>query len=258
MLKFNTIRILFAAAFCIAMVVHFMDGPVHWWVWMMMLVCLTAILAWGATDISLSFFTPVLNKGVTRDKVVAISFDDGPAEAYTPEILDILQQHQVPAAFFCIGYRAAENPELLKRLHAEGHVIGNHSNSHHFWFDLFTPAKMLYDMRLADAAIENAIGLQPKLFRPPYGVTNPSLAKAIRQGGYTTVGWSIRSLDTVLKKEDELLRRVLYKVNPGDVFLFHDTCRITVQILPELIKTLRDKGFSIVRIDKMLNIPAYA
>ncbi|MCK7560117.1 polysaccharide deacetylase family protein [Chitinophaga sedimenti] len=258
MLKYSTIRILFAAAFCGSLVFHFMNGPVAWWVWMMMGVCFAAVLAWGATDISLSFFTPVHNRAVTTEKQVAISFDDGPARSHTPEILDILKEHQVPGAFFCIGERAAQEPGLLQRIHAEGHVIGNHSYSHAFWFDMYGAAKMLEELRMADAAIAAAISHQPKLFRPPYGVTNPNLAKAIRSGGYSTIGWSIRSLDTVAKDTQLLLQRVLKNVRPGDIFLFHDTCRITVQILPELIETLRQRGFSIVRVDKLLNVKAYA
>lgn len=224
----------------------------------MMAFCFVAIVAWGASDISLSFFTPVLNKAVTKEKIVAISFDDGPDPEHTPEILAILQQHQVPAAFFCIGHRVAAHPHLLKSAYEQGHVIGNHSYLHHFWFDLFPSARMLADLKQADSAIAGAIGQLPKLFRPPYGVTNPSLARAIKRGGYTAVGWSVRSLDTVIKKEDELLRRVLFNVKPGDIFLFHDTCRVTVNILPELIKGLRNKGFTIVRIDQLLNVPAYA
>ncbi|UYQ93889.1 polysaccharide deacetylase family protein [Chitinophaga horti] len=258
MLNYTTIRILFAAAFCLSLVFHFMNGPVAWWIWGMMGVCFIALLAWGASDISLSFFTPVHNRAVTQEKQVALSFDDGPSPAITPQILDILLEHQVPGAFFCIGQRAAQAPELLKRVHEEGHVIGNHSFSHAFWFDMYGTSRMLAELKQADTAIATAIGHQPKLFRPPYGVTNPNLAKAIRKGGYESIGWSIRSLDTVARDGKLLLQRVLRNVRPGDVFLFHDTCAITVQILPELIESLRNKGFEIVRVDKLLNVKAYA
>lgn len=84
------------------------------------------------------------------------------------------------------------------------------------------------------------------------------LAKAVAQGGYTSVGWSIRSMDTVIKNEEELLAKVTKDVQPGDIFLFHDTCAVTVKVLPALIKELKEKGFAFKRIDELLNVPAYA
>jgi peptidoglycan/xylan/chitin deacetylase (PgdA/CDA1 family) len=214
--------------------------------------------AWGAASVSSKYYINVLCKAPGTEKAVALSFDDGPVENYTPQILDILKAHQVPAAFFCIGRRVQELPGLVKRAQEEGHLIGNHSYSHHALFDLYPTGKMKKELRMANEAIEAATGLRPALFRPPYGVTNPMLARAIRHGGFTPVGWSIRSLDTVIKEEDKLFGRVTRKISPGDIFLFHDTCAATVKILPALIKQLKREGFAIKRIDELLNIPAYA
>ena len=116
----------------------------------------------------------------------------------------MLKDSNAKAAFFCIGSRINENASILKQAYDEGHLIGNHTFSHHFWFDMFSSKKMLQDLRQMDAALAAVIGVQPKLFRPPYGVTNPNLKKAIVNGQYTPVGWSVRSLDTAIKDEEKL------------------------------------------------------
>jgi peptidoglycan/xylan/chitin deacetylase (PgdA/CDA1 family) len=211
----------------------------------------------GAMNIEAGFFMKVLCKADTSEKIVALSFDDGPQPAYTPVILDILRQEEVPAAFFCIGKHITGNEHLLKRIYEDGHVIGNHTYSHHFWFDMKLSGNMLTDMQQMDALTLNATGLTPRLFRPPYGVTNPNLARAVKAGNYLPVGWNIRSLDTVAKDENELLNRILTQLKPGAVILLHDTCKITADILPQLIHGIRQQGYQLERIDKMLKVRAY-
>ena len=125
-------------------------------------------------------------------------------------------------------------------------------------FDLFSSKKMLADLRMTDLAVHEATGLTPKLFRPPYGVTNPNLAKAIVKGSYIPVGWNIRSMDTVIKDEQKLLNKMTGSIKPGAILLFHDTSKTTLAILPDLIKHIHSKGYEIVRLDKMLNVKAYA
>ena len=188
---------------------------------------------------------------------MAISFDDGPATAYTPEILRVLSEHQVQAAFFCIGSRIAGNEQLLTAIRDQGHLIGNHSYSHHALFDLLSSKAMLADLQLMDQQTEQVTALRPRLFRPPYGVTNPALKKAIVQGQYIPVGWSIRSLDTVTRDEQKLLQKVTRALAPGAIILFHDTSKTTLAILPEFLKEVARKGYRIVRLDKMLNLEAY-
>ena len=101
-------------------------------------------------------------------------------------------------------------------------------------------------------------GMKPKLFRPPYGVTNPNLAKAIKKGNYTPVGWNVRSLDTVAKEEQQLLNKINAGIKPGAVFLFHDTCKITLNVLPDFIKEVKKRGYNIIPLDKLLALQPYA
>lgn len=244
---------------CIALAGVLLLTGFSWWQALLPpLLIKLAFDAWGAIFVHSGYYIRVLCKASTNEKVVALSFDDGPVEEYTPQILDILKEQQVRAAFFCIGRRAEQAPDLLKRIHEEGHLIGNHSYSHHTLFDLYPTRKMKQDLQKADAAIHTATGLKPALFRPPYGVTNPMLARAVKAGKYTPVGWSIRSMDTVIREEDRLFERVTRKITGGDIFLFHDTSAATVKILPALIKQLKREGFAIQRIDELLNVPAYA
>lgn len=106
--------------------------------------------------------------------------------------------------------------------------------------------------------MKKVIGIEPRLFRPPYGVTNPNLKKAIQKGGYTPVGWSIRSMDTVIKDAGKLLEKVTGSLKPGAVVLFHDTSKSTLDMLPAFIEQVKQKGYSIIRLDKMLNLEPYA
>jgi peptidoglycan/xylan/chitin deacetylase (PgdA/CDA1 family) len=196
-------------------------------------------------------------QGPLESGAIAITFDDGPLAEYTPQVLDVLKKEGVKAAFFCIGQRIQGNEALLKRVVEEGHIVGNHSFSHHFWFDLFTKRKMVGDLRQADEAIENAVAKRPKFFRPPYGVINPNLKKAIESCGYYTIGWSVRSLDTVVGDKEKLMRRVTDQLKPGSIVLFHDDGKMTLEILPEFIQTARTKGLRIVPLDELIKLEPY-
>jgi len=226
--------------------------------YMILFLTYSLILFYGCYYIGSNFFIPVICSANTDEKIIAISFDDGPVANGTPEILQVLKDNNIEAAFFCIGNRITDNEALLMRTYSEGHIIGNHSYSHHFWFDMFSTKKMLADMRLMGEATENVTGKTPLLFRPPYGVINPNLKKAIQQGNYIPIGWNVRSMDTVIKDEKKLLNKVTAGIKPGAIFLFHDTGINTLAILPAFIKQVKDSGYKIIRLDKMLNLQAYA
>lgn len=194
----------------------------------------------------------------TNKKQIAISFDDGPTINYTPEIIKVLFEKNVKAAFFCIGERINGNENILKQLHNEGHIIGNHSYSHRFWFDLYSSEKMLNEMKQMDNKMVQITGLKPKFFRPPYGVTNPNLRKAILKGNYIPIGWNVRSMDTVIKNKEKLFNNVVRSLRPGAIILFHDTSKATLEILPRFIEETKGKGYEIVRLDILLKLEAYA
>lgn len=257
MLNFRNINILFSALLIILIAIHINSG-LHWYMYLLLFIVYSLILFYGCYYIGSNFFINVVCSADTNKKEIAISFDDGPAINYTPQILQLLKYHGIKAGFFCIGNRITGNEQVLKQIVEDGHIIGNHSYSHHFWFDMYSSKKMLADLHQMDRSMEEVTGLKPKFFRPPYGVTNPNLSKAIRKGNYTAIGWNVRSLDTVIKDEAELLRRIRKGIKPGAIFLFHDTSKTTLNVLPEFIKEVKKQGYDIVPLDKLLHLSPYA
>lgn len=214
-----------------------------------------SLLVLGAINVRWDFYIRSFHRGKNKQGI-SLTFDDGPA-AETAAILDILKEQNVPAAFFTIGKNACEYPHLVKRWDAEGHLIGNHSYDHGFHFDWQTAAKMKAEIEAANQLIHTLTGKKMKFFRPPYGVTNPNLAKAVKQSGMYSIGWSVRSFDTAANDADKLLARILQKTKGGDIILLHDSMAITKNILTELIIKLRQKGYSFVRLDELLDIKPY-
>jgi peptidoglycan/xylan/chitin deacetylase (PgdA/CDA1 family) len=220
--------------------------------------CYQLFLIFGAIKIKSNFFVDSISEAITTKNEIALTFDDGPSDNNTNRILDILQQNNIQATFFCIGNRIETSLELIKRIDAENHLIGNHSYSHHFFFDLYSTEKMKAELFKTNDLVHKLIGKKMKFFRPPYGVTNPNLAKAIAELGLHSIGWNIRSMDTVVKVEQKLLSNIIPKLKPGSIVLLHDTAQITVENLQQLIDAIHAKGFKIVRLDKIINIEAYA
>jgi peptidoglycan-N-acetylglucosamine deacetylase len=257
MLNFRNTNIFFISLLIVLIGVHIKYGlPVY--IYPLLFIVYSLIVFYGCYYVGSNFFIKIVCSANTDKKEIAISFDDGPATNYTAEILQLLKQHNTKATFFCIGNRIAGNENILKRIKEEGHIIGNHSYSHHFWFDMYSSKKMLDDLKQMDHEMEKVTGMRPKLFRPPYGVTNPNLKKAIIKGDYTPVGWSVRSMDTVIKDEKKLLDKINRSLKPGAVFLFHDTSKTTLNVLPEFIKEVKSKGYQIIPLDKLLHLTPYA
>jgi peptidoglycan/xylan/chitin deacetylase (PgdA/CDA1 family) len=248
-------RVIFIVALLGLFMAHKYYGVSRAWPFVLLGVYL-AVLALGAIYIRWNFFLESYNKGKDKN-TIALTFDDGPG-AETAVILDVLRDQQVPAAFFCIGKNVAAGTEMLKRIDAEGHITGNHSFNHGFNFDWQSTAAMMKEMELTNNTIANIIGKTPRLFRPPYGVTNPNLARAVSNTDMYSIGWSLRSFDTKASDPKALLNKVQSQLKGGDIVLLHDTKTITREILTDLITSARQKGFTFVRVDKMLSINAYA
>lgn len=255
MINFTNTSLFFTALLAVSIGVHLVYG-LSVWVYVSLYIVYTALFFRGAFSVNSNFFMDVLCAKVTTSKEIALSFDDGPGP-YTAEILQILHDNDVAAAFFCVGKQIEIHPEVLQQIHQQGHLIGNHSYAHHFWFDCLSSGSMSKEMQQADALVQKLIGLKPKLFRPPYGVTLPWLRRAVLKGRYTTIGWSVRSLDTVITDEQKLLQKVTQALEPGAIFLFHDTKKVTAAILAGFLTQVRAKGYKVVRLDKLLELTAY-
>ncbi|MGC3948594.1 MAG: polysaccharide deacetylase family protein [Chryseolinea sp.] len=228
------------------------------WVYAAWCLIYIAVQVYGSSVLSAQYYLPVRWRGSVESRSVAITFDDGPVAGRTDKILEILQRHKAPAAFFCIGKRVQAHPQLVNRMHGEGHLVANHSYFHGATFDLQLPSSITKELADTDVVIEQAIGLKPIYFRPPYGVTNPMVATAVRKGKYVTVGWSIRSFDTVIEDRNRLLTRITRSLKGGDIILLHDHGRCTMDILPDLLNKISSLGLKIVRVDQLLNEKSYA
>jgi peptidoglycan/xylan/chitin deacetylase (PgdA/CDA1 family) len=257
MLTFRNTNIVFIALLIILIGCNFVYA-ISFFPYVILFISYSLILFYGCYYIGSNFFINVICSATTNKKQIAISFDDGPATSFTREILEVLRRHHIKATFFCIGNRIPGNEELLMYLYNEDHIIGNHSYSHHFWFDLFSTKKVIADLQMMDDITKDIIGVKPKLFRPPYGVLNPNIKKAIVDGNYTPIGWSVRSYDTVINGERKLFDKICRSLKPGAVFLFHDTSQTTLNILPLFIQYVKENGYEIVRLDKMLDLQPYA
>ncbi|MEI8293778.1 MAG: polysaccharide deacetylase family protein [bacterium] len=196
---------------------------------------------------------------------VAITFDDGPDPQWTPKILDILKQRGVKAAFFIVGAEAERHPDLVRRIVAEGHEIGNHSFTHPNLADL--PASMIrLQLNATQRLIESLTGRSTNLFRPPYNAdSHPSkldelLPISIAQSlGYMTILENIDPKDWETPSADELLERVKAARNDGHIILLHDgggDRSHTVEALPRIIDYLRERGDRITGIGELLGMDA--
>jgi peptidoglycan-N-acetylglucosamine deacetylase len=204
------------------------------------------------------FHYPVICCGDKGDKKIAITFDDGPHPEKTPLLLNHLKRQNVPAAFFLIGKKIEGNEELLRRIDREGHILGIHSWSHSNWFDFFTPAVMKRELASNAKAVAKSTGKTPLLFRPPYGVVNPMLARALKQLPLTVIGWSIRSMDAVANDHQKVMERILKGLHPGGIILLHDHSGFTSEMIEILIEKTREAGYRIVSLDELTEIKAYA
>lgn len=215
------------------------------------------ITAWGSFDIRLNYFLKAhsSNKKIIKN-VVAITFDDGPTEI-TPEILNLLEKYNQKATFFCIGKQIEKYPEILKNIVEQEHVIANHTYSHTNKMGFLSKNEVDNEIASTQNIIQQITGKIPNLFRPPFGVTNPNIARACKENRVEVIGWNVRSLDTVIESEDKILSRILDRFEKGSIILLHDTSTKTLNVLERLLITMEKKQIQSVTVDELLNIKAY-
>ncbi|MGZ3930395.1 MAG: polysaccharide deacetylase family protein [Bacteroidia bacterium] len=202
----------------------------------------------GAYFIGLNFHLDSVNYLDKGRQQIALTFDDGPCEPQTTQVLDTLKRHGVTATFFVIGKNISGNEAILKRMQEEGHSIGSHSFSHHFWIDLWGKQKLKNDILKSLIAIIEATGKETRIMRPPYGVTTPNFRKVMKQLGLQSVGWNVRSYDTTTTDIQKITERVLSETKNGSIVLLHDRLDYMPGLLDRLIPALKEKKFEFVNI----------
>lgn len=183
-------------------------------------------------------------------KCIALTFDDGPDAVLTPHILNVLKRHNIRATFFVMGRHVPGNEALLKRMHAEGHEIGNHSWNHPY-FTRISLDQVREEINSTQAAITKAGVPAPQLFRPPYGDVNDAV---IAQIPLTVVRWNIDPEDWHPKKRDNMLGHMATFAQPGGVVVMHDTEATTAERLEPLLTQLESQSYKVVTVSEALGI----
>jgi peptidoglycan-N-acetylglucosamine deacetylase len=198
-----------------------------------------------------------VGRGRRSDRLAALTFDDGPDRAHTPRVLDILARERVPGTFFLIGRRAAEVPDLARRIADEGHDLGNHTWSHRsLWF--CGPRETEREIVQGHDAITLAAGSAPRFFRPPWGMTNLAVFPVLRRLQTPCVFWTVQTEHRRAAAPELQLQRATERVKPGAIVDLHDADGVPgaggrlVQALPGLIAGLREAGYALARLRDLL------
>lgn len=227
------------------------------WVIVILLLGVLAALVWASADIGSGVYLKALCRAESADKVVALTFDDGPDADSTPRVLDLLKRYDVRATFFVVGEQARQNPELIHRMVAEGHTVANHSYYHLPQSTLWSSQRYTEELFRCNDVVARLTGLRMRLYRPPFGVTNPPIARAVKNLGLIPVGWSVRSLDTMTKDPDRVVDRVMKHLRGGDVILLHDRLENSEELLEKLLPALRTQHYTTATVDELFKIEAY-
>lgn len=230
---------------------------VPWYLLVLWLLFWLGLTILGSFDIRRNYFLKALHqkKGSSKNEI-ALTFDDGP-DYNTNQILDLLQKYQMKATFFCIGTQVEKHPEIASRIVNEGHIIGNHTYTHTSKMGFLSREKLINEIEKCNDVIEKTTGRKTMLYRPPFGVTNPNVAKAVEKNGLTVIGWNVRSLDTMITCEEKLLKRLLQRISAGSIVLLHDNRSVTLQTLEQLLIILQKKQLTSVTVSDLLNIKPY-
>ena len=194
-----------------------------------------------------------------NEKCLFLSFDDGPDPVQTPKILSVLEKYNIKALFFLIGEKIDKHEDTALSIIRAGHLAGSHSYSHNPYYPIWGYRKIKADLELGQKRIAellhksgNAQGtaIASNLFRPPFGVTNPPIARAIKSLGLQSIGWSIRSFDTKYdlsnrRERQKVISRICASLKPGAIILLHDRLECSHILLEELICAIEKEGYKI-------------
>lgn len=228
-----------------------------YWIIVISAVAVAAVgfMVWASADVGSNIYVKSLCRGAGDERVAALTFDDGPDAEMTPEVLAVLRRYGIRATFFLVGEKVDRYPEIVRQIVAEGHTVANHTYSHRGVFPLQNGRRVRQELVRCNDAIARATGLTPRQFRPPFGVTNPIIGRAVEALGLTTIGWSIRSLDTVERRSVErICRTVEANLHNGAIILLHDRCARSAELLDRVIRIATERGYRFVALEEMLKI----
>ncbi len=182
-------------------------------------LCL-AFVTRGTLSVQSAILCPA--RSTVPGQCVALTYDDGPDPETTPALLDLLRDRGAKATFFLIGDRVREHPDLARRIVDEGHAIGNHSQAHGLWTNFYSPARLRRELEACQDTIEEATGVRPALYRPPFGLVNHAVQPTIRALDLELLGWTVRSWDTIGWSVERITKRIGRRLSARDIVLLHD------------------------------------
>jgi len=231
--------------------------------WTLALLAIAGLSA-AALSPQSSLFGRTYWRGAGADKLVALSFDDGPNEPCTSQVLDILKRENVKATFFLIGENVRHFPDTAARIVREGHIVGNHTDHHPMPFALRPSTTLQAEVSNAEMSIRNATGQYAHLFRPPNGLRTPWLMSVLDRDSLIAVTWDDAPGDWDPLPVQTIVERTLSRARPGSIILLHDGMNLehgadqgaTVRALPGIIEGLRARGYRFVTVPELLKCPA--
>ena len=192
---------------------------------------------------------------ITEEKVLYLTFDAGYENGNTPAILDALKKHNVPATFFIVGNYLSSEPDLIKRMANEGHIVANHTFSHPDMSKISTKDAFSKELMDVENLYYEITGEQmKKYYRPPQGKYSTSNLQMAKELGYTTFFWSLAYVDWYEDDQpthEEAFDKLLTRVHPGAIILLHSTSSTNAEILEELLTRLEDMGYVFKSLDSL-------
>ena len=193
--------------------------------------------------------------GDTSEKVIYLTFDAGYENGCTEQILDVLKKHRVPAAFFLVGSYIRQHPDLVRRMAAEGHTVGNHTMHHYDMSKISDPDAFRRELEDLEAIYQEAVGApMEKFYRPPQGIYSEENLKQAQRLGYKTVFWSLAYVDWNNDKQpthEQAFSKLLPRTHPGAVVLLHSTSKTNAEILDELLTHWEQEGYTFGTVEEL-------
>jgi peptidoglycan/xylan/chitin deacetylase (PgdA/CDA1 family) len=226
----------------------------HVWPWALSAlvadhVLLAAVGLWPRSVLLGPNWTRLPEAEAARD-AVAITLDDGPHPDITPQVLELLDEHEMQATFFCIGEKLQRYAEIAREIVRRGHAIENHTQRHLHNFSLLGPRGLTQEIGRAQESITAITGTRPMFFRAPAGLRNPFLDPVLNNLGLQLASWTRRGFDTVSRDADAVLGKLTRHLGGGDILLLHDGHAgrarsgrpVILEVLPRLLTAVKEAG----------------
>ena len=192
----------------------------------------------------------------TKDKSIYLTFDAGYENGYTEKILDILKKEKVTATFFLVGNYIEENPELVKRMEREGHIVGNHTMTHPDMSTIINPEVFTKELSELEELYKKTTGkTMKKVYRPPQGKYNEENLKMAQSMGYHTFFWSLAYVDWYVDKQptrEDALNTLNSRIHDGAIVLLHSTSKTNCEVLEELIQGWKEEGYNFRSLEEFI------